>query len=454
MGAVTDISHTFDHNPDQEPPREFETQLLHAGRFPDILGSCAVPVYSSAPTVNTLQNRLAELEGGVAACAVASGSAAVAMTILALAGAGDNFVSSFHVHAGTFHQFSTLATQMGIECRFVKSRDPVDFAAAIDDKTKFVWVESISNPGNVILDFEALSLVCHAKGVPLICDNTFGCAGYFCRPIDHGVDILVHSATKWIGGHGTTVGGIIVDSGAFDWGSHADRFPQFHDPRTRLWERFSHRSFAIRCQFEILRDTGSTLSAAAAQQLLIGLESLAVRCERHAQNTAEIADWLREQPLVAWVNYVGHQDHRDHREALRYFKRGFGSVICFGLKGGFEASARLCDAFKMIMITTNLGDAKTLVVHPASTTHEHFSPHDRAEVGVTEDMIRLSVGIENIKDIKADFQQAFEQVLHAGTSKIREVKGGKIQLQDEINGHLYGPSARPWARVREGGNMG
>ncbi|RYP33062.1 hypothetical protein DL767_004912 [Monosporascus sp. MG133] len=392
------------------------------------------------PTVNVLQNRLAELEGGVAACAASSGSSAVAMTMLALAGSGDNFVSSFHVHAGTLHQFNTLAKQMGIECRFVKSRDPSDFAAAIDEKTKFIWVETISNPGNVILDLEAISTVCRSEGVPMICDNTFGCAGYFCRPIEHGVDIVVESASKWIGGHGTTIGGIIVDGGTFDWGQHPDRFPQFHDPKTRLWQRFGCRAFAVRCQFEILRDTGSCLSAPAAQQLLIGLESLAVRCERHAQNTAEMADWLREQPSVAWVSYVGHQDHRDHQGARKYLKRGFGSAICFSLRGGFEAGARFCDALKMVITTTNLGDAKTLVLHPASTTHEHFGPEERAEAGVTDDMIRLSVGIEQIRDIKADFKQAFEQVLQA--ENVRKSNVGKILLQDEINERLYGPSAR------------
>ncbi|TVY42182.1 Homocysteine synthase [Lachnellula occidentalis] len=452
-------------NSSQNPSWEFETQLLHAGIshgarllnlsefgsfYSRFTNACRLSILPSLmcsqcadcsvqPTVNVLQNRMAELEGGVAACGVASGSAAVVMTMLALAGAGDNFISSFHVHAGTFHQFGTLAKQMGIECRFVDSQNPVDFEAAIDGKTKFVWVESISNPGNVILDFKALSLICQNKGIPLICDNTFGCAGYFCRPIEHGVDIVVHSATKWIGGHGTTIGGIIIDGGTFDWGKHTDRFPQFHDPKSKLWERFSHRAFAVRCQFEILRDTGSTLSAPAAQQLLIGLESLAVRCERHAQNTAELADWLQEQPLVAWVNYIGHKDHQYHQEALKYFKRGFGSVICFGLRGGFQACARFCNALKMVIITTNLGDAKTLVVHPASTTHEHFSPEERAKSGVTEDMIRLSVGIEQIRDIKADFKQAFEHITEPG--EIRKVNKGKIHLQNEINRRLYGPSA-------------
>ncbi|KAL7929706.1 hypothetical protein V8C35DRAFT_314595 [Trichoderma chlorosporum] len=449
-----------------EFPKEFESQLLHSGRLPDVLGSCAVPVYSSAafefnsiahgarllnltqfgniysrftnPTVNVLQNRMAALEKGVAACAVASGSAAVAITMMALASAGDNFVSSFHVHAGTYHQFGSLAKQMGIECRFVKSRDPADFAAAIDEKTKFLWVETISNPGNVILDFEALSAVCRTEGIPLICDNTFGCAGYFCRPIEHGADIVVHSATKWIGGHGTTVGGIIVDGGTFDWGWHRERFPQFHDPKTQLWQRFSRRAFAIRCQYEMLRDTGSTLSAPAAQQLLIGLESLAVRCERHAQNAQEIADWLREQPHVAWVSYVGHKDHRDHQGALKYLKRGFGSIICFGLRGGLQAAAKFCDSLKMVIITTNLGDAKTLVLHPSSTTHEHFSAEERAEAGITDDMIRLSVGIEQINDIKADFKQAFEQVQVAN---VREPNKAKILLQTKINECLYGPSA-------------
>ncbi|KAK4862763.1 hypothetical protein LT330_002896 [Penicillium expansum] len=422
-------------------PRAIETLLLHGGRFPDVLGSCAVPVYNSAPTVNVLQNRIALLEGGVAACAVSSGSAAVALTMMALAGTGDNFVSSFHVHGGTFHQFSVLAKQMGIECRFIKSEDPQAYADAVDERTKFVWIETISNPGNVIPDFEELAKVARENGLPLICDNTFGCAGYFCRPIDYGVDIVVHSATKWIGGHGTTIGGLIVDGGTFDWGRHRDRFPQFHATDTRLWEKFGRRAFAMRCQFEILRDTGSTLSASSAQQLLIGLESLAVRCQRHAENTQALADWLRgnsnsQKRQVSWVNYIGHPDHPHHALAKRYLRRGFGSVFTFGITGGVAASARFCDALKLVIITTNLGDAKTLVVHPASTTHEHFTPEDRKACGVTDEMIRLSVGIEQIDDLQADFAQAFTQ-LHIPCAPQPPELALLEEAQEEVVAALY-----------------
>ncbi|KAK1139476.1 Homocysteine/cysteine synthase [Aspergillus melleus] len=457
--------------PIQPGAQRFETLQLHAGRFPDALNSCATPIYTSAafafnnsehgvrllelsefgniysritnPTVSVFQNRMAALEGGVAACATASGTAAVSMTLMALAGLGDNIVASSTVHGGTFHQFKVLAPQLGIECRFVSSNDPEDFRAQIDSRTKFLFVESISNPKYEVPDFETLAEIAHSNGIVLICDNTFGCAGYFCRPIDHGVDIVLHSATKWIGGHGTTLGGVIVDAGNFNWGQHRDKYPQFHadgasegSGEVSLWKQFGRRAFAIRCQFEVLRDLGGTLSPQAAQQLLIGLESLAVRCDRHASNTEALAQWLAEQPQVSWVRHLGQENHPCHRNANRYLQRGYGAVFSFGIKGGKQAGFRLCDNLEMVINTTNLGDSKTLVVHPWTTTHQQLTDAERFAAGVTEDHIRLSVGIEHIEDIKDDFRQAFAALDKPGTESQAAIL--HYEEQKEIIRSLYG----------------
>ncbi|KAJ5668552.1 uncharacterized protein N7477_007122 [Penicillium maclennaniae] len=413
--------------------------------FPDALNSCAVPIYTTAafafnnvehgvrllnirelgiysritnPTVSLFQNRMAALEGGVAACAVASGTAAVSMTLMALAGVGDNIV---------------LAPQLGIECRFVPSNDPEDFRALIDEKIKFLFVESISNPKYTVPDFEALAEIAHANGIPLICDNTFGCAGYYCRPIDYGVDIALHSATKWIGGHGTTLGGVIVDAGTFDWGSHADKFPQFHansaddgSGEVSLWNMFGSRAFAMRCQFEVLRDIGSTMSPQAAQQLIIGLESLAVRCDRHASNIEALAVWLAQQPQVAWVRYLGNEDHPCHQHAKKYLQRGYGAVFSFGIKGGKAAGFRLCDELQMIINTTK----DTLVVHPWTTTHQQLTDSERFDAGVTEDHMRLSVGIEHIEDIKDDFRRVFQR-MNSSRLSIANVRENLVHQQEQ-----------------------
>ncbi|OQE17852.1 hypothetical protein PENSTE_c019G00754 [Penicillium steckii] len=448
--------------------QRFETLQLHAGAFPDALNSCAVPIYTTAafafnnaehgvrllnisefgniysritnPTVSVFQNRMAALEGGVAACAVASGTAAVSMTLMALAGVGDNIVATSTVHGGTYHQFKVLAPQLGIECRFVTSNDPEDFRSLVDENTKFLFVESISNPKYTVPDFEALAEIAHANGIPLICDNTFGCAGYYCRPIDFGVDIVLHSATKWIGGHGTTLGGVIIDAGTFDWGSFADKFPQFHadgaedgSGEVSLWKMFGSRAFAMRCQFEILRDIGSTMSPQAAQQLIIGLESLAVRCDRHASNTEALAAWLGQQPQVAWVRYLGNENHPCHQHAKKYLRRGYGAVISFGIKGGKKAGFKLCNELQMIINTTNLGDSKTLVVHPWTTTHQQLTDQERYVAGVTEDHMRLSVGIEHIDDIKDDFRQAFARL---NSSVLSTADVNEISVHEQEQKHI------------------
>ncbi|CAP79557.1 O-acetylhomoserine [Penicillium chrysogenum] len=454
--------------------QRFETLQLHAGAFPDALNSCSVPIYTTAafgfnnaehgvrllnvsefgniysritnPTVSVFQNRMAALEGGVAACAVASGSAAVSMTLMALAGIGDNIVASFHVHGGTLHQFKVLAPQLGIESRFVTSNDPEDFRSKIDEKTKFIFVESISNPKYVVPDLEALAKIAHSKGIPLIVDNTFGCAGYFCRPIDHGADIVLHSATKWICGHGTTLGGVIIDAGTFDWGAQDDKFPQFHvngaeegSGELSLWNMFGSRAFAIRCQFEVLRDIGSSMSPQAAQQLIIGLESLAVRCDRHTSNTRALATWLEQQPSVAWVRYLGNEDHPSHKNAERYLHRGYGGVFSFGIKGGKQAGFKLCDGLKLIINTANLGDSKTLVVHPWTTTHQQLTDAERLDAGVDEDHMRLSVGIEHIDDLKDDFCQAFASMNETTKASANSVKqNSHIEEQKRMVRTLFG----------------
>ncbi|KAK2873486.1 hypothetical protein FQN49_002323 [Arthroderma sp. PD_2] len=462
-------------HPVEPDSQRFETLQLHAGKFNDALNSCSVPTYTSTafafnnsdhatrlfnlseygniysritnPTVSVFQNRMAALEGGVAACATASGTAAISMTLMALAKVGDNIVSASTVHGGTYHQFKVLAHQLGIECRFVSTNDPEDYRAKLDSKTKFIFVESISNPKYSVPDFEALADIAHSHGIPLICDNTFGCAGYFCRPIDHGVDIVVHSATKWIGGHGTTLGGVIVDAGTFDWGRHADKFPQFHtdnapegqesNGEVSLWKTFGSRAFAIRCQYEMLRDVGSTMSPQAAQQLLIGLESLAVRCDRHASNTAELVKWISQQPQVAWVRYVGQEHLPGYSNVVKYLRRGYSTVFSFGIKGGKEVGFKLCDGFKMIINTTNLGDSKTLVAHSWSTTHQQLTDSERFNAGVTEDLIRISVGIEHIDDIKDDFRRAFAS-LETESPPATKADGIHYQQQQRLIGELHG----------------
>ncbi|KAL8967673.1 MAG: hypothetical protein Q9183_002807 [Haloplaca sp. 2 TL-2023] len=396
-------------------PQKFETLQLHAGQDPDpATNARAVPIYATTsyvfndsahgarlfglkefgniysrmmnPTVDVFEKRIAALEGGVAAVAASSGQSAQFMVFAALAHAGDNIVST-----------SNLAEE---------------FEKLIDDKTKAVYIESIGNPRYNVPDFGAIVAVAHKKGVPVVVDNTFGAGGYFCRPIDHGADIVVHSATKWIGGHGTTIGGVIVDSGKFDWGKNAARFPQFNDPSEgyhglKFWDTFGPITFAIRIRVEILRDLGAALNPFAAQQLLLGIETLSLRCERHAENALKLAKWLEKHENVAWVSYPGLESHQSHRLAKKYLPRGSGGVLSFGVKGGQEAGSQVVDGFKLISNLANVGDSKTLAIHPWTTTHEQLSDQEKADSGVTEDLIRISVGTEHIDDIIADFEQSF-----------------------------------------------
>ncbi|RPA99990.1 homocysteine synthase [Choiromyces venosus 120613-1] len=421
----------------------FETLCLHAGQEPDSATNArAVPIYATTsfvfndsahgarlfglkefgniysrimnPTVDVFEKRIAALEGGVAAVAASSGQSAQFMAIAALAHAGDNIVSTTYLYGGTYNQFKVFLPRLGINTKFVNGDKPEDITAAIDDKTKAVYIESIGNPRYNVPDFEAIAKVCHEKGVPLVVDNTFGAGGYLVRPIEHGADIVVNSATKWIGGHGTTIAGVVVDSGKFDWGKNAARFPQFVEPSEgyhglKFWETFGPISFAIRVRVEILRDLGSCLNPFGAFQLIQGLETLSLRVERHVSNTLALARWLEKHERVAWVSYPGLESHPSHEMAKKYLKRGFGGVLSFGLKGGESQIVSMVDSLKLASNLANVGDAKTLVIHPASTTHEQLTDEEQLKSGVTKDLIRVSVGIEHIDDIIDDFVQAFEK---------------------------------------------
>lgn len=298
------------------------------------------------PTVDVFEKRIAALEGGVAAVAASSGQSAQFMTMAALAHAGDNIVSTSNLYGGTYNQFKVMFPRLGISCKFVKNdADAKEFEKLIDDKTKAVYLESIGNPRYNVPDFDAIVSVAHAKGVPIVVDNTFGAGGYFCRPFDHGADIIVHSATKWLGGHGTTIGGVIVDSGKFDWGKNAQRFPQMNEPSEgyhglKFWDTFGAITFAIRVRVEILRDLGAALNPFAAQQLMLGVETLSLRCERHASNALALAQWLEKQDLVAWVSYPGLPSHQSHALAKKYLRAASGACSASGSRAAQRPARR------------------------------------------------------------------------------------------------------------------
>lgn len=298
------------------------------------------------------------------------------MAIMALTHAGDNIVSTSNLYGGTYNQLKVFFPRLGVTTKFVTGDKPEDFAKAIDEKTKCIYIESIGNPKYNIPDFEAIAKVAHDAGIPLVVDNTFGAGGYYVNPIAHGADITLASSTKWVSGHGTTLGGYVVDSGKFDWGKHAKRFPEMVEPSDgyhglKFWETFGPMTFAIRLRVEILRDLGSTLNPMAAFQTIQGVETLSLRCERHAQNALALAHWLEKNPHVAWVSYPGLESHESHQLAKKYLKRGFGGVLSFGVKGG-GAGNEVVDGFKLISNLANVGDCKTLAIHPWSTTHEQL----------------------------------------------------------------------------------
>jgi OAH/OAS sulfhydrylase len=355
----------------------------------------------------------------VAALATASGQAAQFLALTTIAQAGDNVVSTSYLYGGTYNQFKVTLPRLGIDVRLVEGDAPEALEAAIDDRTRALYVESIGNPRFNVPDLAALAALAHRHGVPLVVDNTFGAAGYLCRPIDHGADIVVASATKWIGGHGTSIGGVIVDSGRFDWGN--GRFPLFTEPAPgyhglNFWEAFGPKSplgnvaFIIRARVEGLRDLGPSLSPFNAFLFLQGLETLSLRVQRHVDNALTLARWLKGHPQVAWVSYPGLEEHPSHALARRYLRNGFGAVLSFGIRGGLEAGRRFIDGVRLASHLANVGDAKTLVIHPATTTHQQLSASEQLKSGVTPDLVRVSVGIEHIDDIKEDFEQAFARL--------------------------------------------
>ncbi|NOX19199.1 MAG: O-acetylhomoserine aminocarboxypropyltransferase/cysteine synthase [Chlorobi bacterium] len=423
----------------------YETLQLHAGQEPDsATNSRATPIYQTSsynfdnaehaanlfglkefgniytrimnPTSDVFEKRIAALEGGIAALAVASGQAAEHLAITTLAQAGDNVVSSSYLYGGTYNLFKVTLPRLGIKVKFVDGDNPEEFEKLIDEKTKAVYLETIGNPKLNVPDFEAVAEVAHRNGVPLIVDNTFGAAGFLARPIDCGADIVVASATKWIGGHGTSIGGVIVDSGNFDWGN--GKFPLFTDPAPGYHgivfnevfgkgSQFGNIAFIIRARVEGLRDFGPAISPFNSFLFLQGLETLSLRVERHAANALTLANWLNDHPLVDWVWYPGLASHPSHENAKRYLRSGlFGSVLSFGIKGGIKAGKKFIDSVKLASLLANVGDAKTLVIHPASTTHQQLSDEEQKRSGVLPEQIRVSVGVEHIDDIIEDFDYA------------------------------------------------
>ena len=423
----------------------FETLQLHAGQTPDpTTKSRAVPIYQTTsylfddaahaaalfglekfgniytrimnPTTAVFEERIAALEGGAAALATASGQAAQLLALTTITLAGENIVSTSNLYGGTYNQFKVAFARLGIGVKFVRGDDPEDFRRAIDGKTRAVYIETIGNPRLNIPDITAIAKVAHERGVPLVVDNTFGAGGYLCRPFDFGADIITHSATKWIGGHGTSIGGAIVDSGRFDWSN--GNFPLFTEPNPgyhglKFWDLFGSGSafgniaFIIRARVEGLRDLGPCISPFNSFLLLQGLETLSLRVERQCANALALAEWLRRHPAVEWVAYPGLPDHPHHRNAARFLRKGlFGSILVFGIKGGKSAGARFVNSVKLASLLANVGDAKTLVIHPASTTHQQLSAEEQEQSGVSPEMIRVSTGLEHIDDIKEDFDSA------------------------------------------------
>ena len=371
------------------------------------------------PTNDVFEKRIAALEGGVAALATASGQAAQLLAITNVAQAGENIVSTSLLYGGSYNQFKVTLPRLGINVKFVEGDDPANFEKQIDDKTKALYIESIGNPRLNIPNFEAIAEVAHKHGIPLIVDNTFGTAGYLIRPFDFGADIIVASATKWIGGHGTSIGGVVVDSGRFNWGN--GNFPVFTEPSPgynglKFWEvfgedgPFGNIAFIIRARVEGLRDLGPALSPFNSFLFLQGLETLSLRVERHCQNALQLAKWLEQHPKVEWVWFPGLESHPYHESAKKYIREGhFGSVLNFGVKGGLESGKKFINSVNLASLLANVGDAKTLVIHPASTTHAQLSADEQKASGVLDDQVRVSVGIEHITDIIDDFEQALDQ---------------------------------------------
>jgi len=417
-----------------------ETLALHAGQHPDpATNARAVPIYATTsfvfndarhaadlfglrtegniytrimnPTNDVFEQRIAALEGGVAAVSLASGQAATTLTLLNLARSGDNFVASRSLYGGTWNLFNHTLPRLGITARFADIHDLTAVRRAIDGRTRAIFVESVGNPRLDVPDLAALAAIAHEHALPLVVDNTF--APLLCRPIEHGADIVVHSATKWIGGHGTAIGGVVVDAGHFDWTAPAarERFPEFSSPDPSYHglvytEAFGPAAFAAKLRVQLLRDLGACLSPFNAFLFLQGLETLPLRIARHAENALAVARWLDADPRIEWVSYPGLASHPEHANAVRYLNGGFGGVLTFGVKGGRDIAVALIDGVKLFSLLANVGDAKSLIIHPASTTHEQLSLEQQVAAGVTPGLVRLSVGLEHVDDLIADLDQA------------------------------------------------
>ena len=424
-----------------------ETRLLHSGQKPDSdTHSRAVPIYQTSsyvfpsveyaadlfalkkfgniytrlqnPTTDVLEKRLAEMDGGTGALAVASGQAAITLSILNITSAGQNIVSTSFLYGGTYTLFNHTFKKFGIEVKFVDSSKPENIEKAIDEKTRLVYVESIGNPKNNFDDFEKIEKIAHKHGIPYVVDNTV--SPYIFRPFEYGADIVVYSLTKFIGGHGTSIGGAIVDSGKFNWAN--GKFPELSSPDPsyhglNFWETFGNHKKAVvqgiayitKARVHLLRDLGPCISPFNSFLFLQGLETLHLRMPKHCENALLVAKWLENHPIVAWVNHPGLESHPNHKRAKKILKDNFGAIIGFGIKGGKAAGIKFINSLKLCSHLANIGDAKTLVIHPASTTHQQLSKEEQLSTGVTEDYIRLSVGLENIEDIKEDLDQALQK---------------------------------------------
>lgn len=423
---------------------KFETLAVHAGQIPDpTTGARALPIYQTTaynfhdsdhaarlfsleeegniysrltnPTTAAFEKRMAALEGGNNAVAFASGHAAIVAAILNLLQAGDEIVSSTTIYGGTFNMFQHTLPHIGITTKFVDATDAKNFAEAITDKTKVIYAETIGNPKIDVLDIEAVAKVAHAHGLPLLVDNTFA-SPYLCRPIEFGADIVIHSATKFIGGHGTSMGGIVIDGGKFNWNS--EKFPLLSKPDPSYHglnyaKDLGQAAFGTRLRTQVLRDYGACLSPFNSFLLMQGLETLHVRLARHAENALAIAQYLEEHEQVAWVSYPSLPSHPDYIKAKKYLPKGAGAVFTFGIKGGLRAGKKFIDSLKLFSLLANVGDAKSLVIHPASTTHAQLTTEQREQAGVPDDLIRLSIGIENVEDLIADLAQALEGAKNA-----------------------------------------
>src|SRR5690625_1148876 len=451
------------------------TPALHGGQAPDpTTGSRAVPIYQSTsfvfhdtehaerlfaldepgniysrignPTVDVFEKRMALLEDGVAAVGTSSGMSAITLSILNVASAGDEIIAGTNLYGGTYNLFAVTLPRYGIDVKFVDPPDPENFRAAITETTKAIFGEIIGNPGLQVLDVEKVAEIAHEAGVPLIVDNTFA-TPYGCKPIQLGADIVVHSATKWIGGHGTSIGGVIVDGGRFNWSN--GKFPTFTEPDPsyngiRYAVDFGTLAFITKVRVQLLRDFGASLSPFNAFQLLQGLETLHVRMERHNQNALELAKYLKEHEAVEWVVYPGLEDHPTHELAKKNFQNGYGSIIIFGIKGGREAGKKLINNVSLWSHVANVGDAKSLIIHPTSTTHQQLTKEQLEDIGLSEELVRLSVGIESLEDIKNDLDQALVKATGIGT-----LEDQTIVINDE--GVIRWALDSPTERVIENG---